>query len=381
MTIPALTNQLSTVEVKLDNIFLDPNNPRFIEHDWNTIPEEQIKNQEVQQEIMERMVRSFHIEKLKMNMEINGYLPIDRVILRPIDDENYVVLEGNRRICAAKMISQYSSSGEAVDETVIKSLESIPALSYTGQDSRAAWIFQGLRHIVGVHEWSAFNKAKLLVEQMEEEDLSLTEVGKRFGLTAHGAGQWVRGYKAYNQAREESDFIKEIDDKCYTYLQELFSRSSAVLRDWLGWDETEYRFKDEMKYNEFISWLYPRSSEGEDSLSTEGEFIPGDWEKRWIPRAIDIRDITYLLKNHPDLFNRFRASGGLDEVHAEALQRERDIEKKKNLDLVQEVFQAVRDCSKALENVPLKAIKDATFAAELSSLLDSLQEKIDFIRE
>ena len=314
-------------------------------------------------------------------MEINGYLPIDRVILRPIDDENYVVLEGNRRICAAKMISQYSSSGEAVDETVIKSLESIPALSYTGQDSRAAWIFQGLRHIVGVHEWSAFNKAKLLVEQMEEEDLSLTEVGKRFGLTAHGAGQWVRGYKAYNQAREESDFIKEIDDKCYTYLQELFSRSSAVLRDWLGWDETEYRFKDEMKYNEFISWLYPRSSEGEDSLSTEGEFIPGDWEKRWIPRAIDIRDITYLLKNHPDLFNRFRASGGLDEVHAEALQRERDIEKKKNLDLVQEVFQAVRDCSKALENVPLKAIKDATFAAELSSLLDSLQEKIDFIRE
>lgn len=378
MTIPALTNQLTNVEVKLENIFLDPNNPRFIEPNWNTIPEDQTAKAKVQQETMERMVRFFHIEKLKMNMEINGYLPIDRVILKPIDDENYVVLEGNRRICAAKMISEFASSGEKVDESVIESLKVIPALSYTGQDSRAAWIFQGLRHIVGVHEWSAFNKAKLLVEQMEDEELNLTEVGKRFGLTAHGAGQWVRGYKAYNQAREESDFIQEIDDKCYTYLQELFSRSSTTIREWLGWDDVNYKFQDEIKYNEFIGWLYPKD---EDTSDGEGAYVPGDWEKRWIPRAIDIREINYLLKNHKDLFERFRTKGELDDLYAEALQRERDVEKKKNMDLVQEVFQTIRDCTRALENVPLKATKDDTLSIELISLLGDLQKKIDFIKE
>ena len=89
---------------------------------------------------------------------------------------------------------------------------------------------------------------------MEDENLSLTEVGKKFGLTAYGAGQWVRGYYAFIQAAEESDYTQEIDERAYPYLQEIFSRSNPVFKDWLQWNDTEYKFEDNLKFNEFLSW-------------------------------------------------------------------------------------------------------------------------------
>lgn len=90
-------------------------------------------------------------------------------------------------------------------------------------------------------EWSAFNKAKLLVEQMEENELSLTQVGKRVGVTSHGAGQWVRGYYAFGQARENSDYINEVDERSYPFFQELFGKTSAPVREWMEWDEETSR--------------------------------------------------------------------------------------------------------------------------------------------
>jgi len=34
---------------------------------------------------------------------------------------------------------------------------------------------------MGVRDWSPFNKAKLLVERMTADELSLTEIGRQFG--------------------------------------------------------------------------------------------------------------------------------------------------------------------------------------------------------
>ena len=137
----------------------------------------------------------------------------------------------------------------------------IPCLEYVGAEADAAWIFQGLRHITGISEWSAYNKARLLVEQMEDEELNLTEAGRRFGLSPFGAGQWVRGYYAFKQAREESDYIHEVDEQAYPYFQELFSRSSAPVREWMEWKESEYKFANSLNFNEFVGWLYPRPEE------------------------------------------------------------------------------------------------------------------------
>ena len=145
MALLSLSNQLQPDELPLDQIYLDPNNPRFVEANWDLIPIEDTADAEVQESTRRRMVRYFAVDKLKMNMEVNGYLPIDRVIVKEIADEKYIVLEGNRRICAAKMVSKVAADGSEISGEVLDSLKSIPVLVYTGGDVDAAWIFQGLR--------------------------------------------------------------------------------------------------------------------------------------------------------------------------------------------------------------------------------------------
>jgi hypothetical protein len=371
-----IPSHLTPADVPLGNIFLDPNNPRFVTSNWEIIPDDKIDEANVQELARTRLINRFGIDKLRMNMEVNGFLPIDRVVVRQFKPDKYVVLEGNRRICAAKLISNLTTEGIAVSGETIASIQKIPVLIYTGTATNAAWILQGLRHIVGLTEWSAYNKAKLLVEQKEEENIGLTEVGKRFGLSPHGAGQWVRAYYAFQQAKEESDYIAEVDEKCFTYFQEVFGKSSIAVRDWLEWDEGTFRFKNAINFNEFIGWLYPRQDE-----ETPSETPSGQWDKRRLTRRDDLRILAYLLRDAPDLFQQFRGGTELEGVYAIALTRKQEEQNKSKADPVQEVFSTIENCTRVLDNLPLKMIRDTELKAKLLEKIDELEKRVTFVKQ
>ena len=377
MSLLALTSQLKASELPLDELYLDPNNPRFVGPNWDEVPIDHIPDPDVQERTRQRLVKYFSVDKLRMNMEVNGYLPIDRVIVREFADEKFVLLEGNRRICAAKMISEVAMDGSEVSQSVLDSLKTIQVLQYTGGDVNAAWIFQGLRHISGIEDWSAFNKAKLLVEQMEDDELALRDVGRRFGLTSHGAGQWVRGYYAFKQAREESDFLREVDERSYPYFQELFSRSSAAARDWMEWNDQERKFQNLINFNEFVSWLYPRMAD-DDSEETNGSG-KGNWEKRWLARRDDIRDVAFLLREDPELFQQFRSSGELEHAYSQALTKQYEKRAREKADPVKELFEAIRTCTRAIENLPLRVVKDPGLKSQLDALIADLEQKLVYV--
>ena len=208
-----LLDELKPERIPLDQIYLDPNNPRFTATGWVFVPDEEILLEATQDAARQRLVREFGVGKLRINMEVNGFPPINQVVVRELGKEKFVVLEGNRRICAAQLIGPHDADGVGINERVRESLQEITCLVYTGEDQEASWIIQGLRHITGLLDWSSYNKARLLVEQMEADDLTLGEIGRRFGLTAHGAGQWMRGYFTFRQAREKSDYVQEVDER------------------------------------------------------------------------------------------------------------------------------------------------------------------------
>lgn len=364
--------ELMPKDLPLTSLFLDPNNPRFVNDDWHTVPDENIDLDGEQGKTTDRLTRNFAVDKLVMNMEVNGYLPIDRIVVREFEVGKYVVLEGNRRICGAKILRMKP----ALPQEIAESLEMIPCLVYTGTSSDASAVFQGLRHITGIREWSAFNKAKLLVDLMEEENLSLTDVGKRFGLTSHGAGQWVRGYQAFKQASLESDYIKEVNERAYPYFQELFNRSNNTIREWLDWSDSDKIFRDELHLNEFLSWLYPRSSgDNEDSDSL------GDWERRKLPRAADVRTLSFLLTDDEAEFQQFRNGiVDIEQAYSMALQRKYQEKSVGPSDATEKVFHALKQCISSLDNIPFKMLKDEQYLPRLVSDLDKLKELIERIR-
>ena len=375
-----LRNELIEIELPLTKIYLDPNNPRFVTKDSISVPDEEIANEATQESARKKLVAEFGVNKLRQSMEVNGYLPIDRVIVREFSEGQYVVLEGNRRICAAKLVSTYSSEGEEISEEIRRTFESIPCLQYTGTASGASWIFQGLRHITGINDWSSFNKAKLLVDQIEDEGLSLTEVGKRFGLTPYGAGQWARGFYAFKQAAEESDFVNEVDEKAYPYFQELFSRSSALVREWMEWNENKSRFENELNFNEFISWLYPRDPD----KSTEGEETNesfGVWEKRPLRTRDDIRQVAYLLREDKAAFERFRKELDIEQAYAQALSAKYDKENREKQDVEEEFFATMESCIKVLQNIPLRLLTNADKKIRVIEQVKALLEAVKPIQD
>jgi hypothetical protein len=373
----ALYQELEAIELPLSQIYLDPNNPRFVAANSTPVIDEDIDAPQVQENAQRVMVREYDVEKLRMNMEVNGYLPIDRIVVRKFKENKYVVLEGNRRVAAAKMITKTGMDGSILAIDVIRSFDSIPCLQYVGTEQDAAWIFQGLRHITGIREWSAYNKARLLVEQMEEFDLKLGEAGKRFGLSAFGAGQWVRGYYAFKQAREESDYLTEVDERSYPYFQELFGRSSAAVRDWMIWNEKEFKFKDTLKFNEFVGWLYPRGKDEETQSEKKGDF-----ENRRIVRRDDLRTLASLLTSAPKYFEQFRASETELEVIS-ALASAESIQEKssQDADRVKEVFDALSRAIKALDTIPLKMTKQPELKSQLLEQTKTLKNLISEIEE
>ena len=380
MTHP-IYQDLSPEDLGLDNIFLDPNNPRFITINWDYIQDDFIDNDKIQEDIAFKLDREFGISGLVTNMEINGYLPIDRVIVKKFADNKYYVLEGNRRIAAAKKLLKKSKDpGSTISDEVLSSLNSIPTLVYTGDNDEASWIFQGLRHIMGIKEWSAYNKAKLLVKLIEDEGLTLTDVGKKFGLSAFGAGQWARGYYALMQAKEESDYTEELNEKAFPFFQEIFNRSNAPLREWLEWNDKESKFTDDLKFNEFLSWLYPKDLDLHDE-EQDVSVIRGEWSSRKIRTAQTLRTLSYIIRNNTREFEIFRNELEIEKSYNRVIQKEYEDELKKTANPTEEIMETVDQCIKSLQNVPFTVFNDPVLIKKLTSKLDSLRDKIKVITD
>ena len=71
--------------------------------------------------------------------------------------------------------------------------------------------------------------------------------------------------------------------------------------------EAERKFLNELNFNEFIGWLYPRIES--DDFDAEVTDIPGDWERRYLARRDDIRNLAFLISEATDAFQNFRKDG------------------------------------------------------------------------
>ncbi len=99
---PGLPALLTPITVQLDEILLDPNNPRFAElgQELEAIPEARFAEPRVQQQAYDRMkTPRFDVAELRDTIKNLGFLPMDRIVVRkwragPQDTVRYVVVEG-----------------------------------------------------------------------------------------------------------------------------------------------------------------------------------------------------------------------------------------------------------------------------------------------
>jgi len=171
------------IEISVDRLYLDPDNPR--------LPEDAQGKSE--SELMKYLYRGFNLDELVNSMSQNGYFQEEPLVVIPqklskelkredvcskkfadyINDEKtkFTVVEGNRRLASAKFITSQEIRNSLKikhwkdpSTQIIESLRYLPAIIYRDRSEIIPYL--GVRHIVGIQKWGSYAKASAVSKKL-----------------------------------------------------------------------------------------------------------------------------------------------------------------------------------------------------------------------
>ena len=346
------------IYLELKNVFLDPNNPRFFIERDATLPDSKITEQSVQENCLTKM-KAYGTADLKESIKRVGFLQIDKVVVRPFGTERFVVVEGNRRIAALKILEKEINSGEIQLHKGIKgTIFRFKVVVYRGKEKDIAWIIQGIRHISGIRNWPSYQQAAVLIKISEEKNIGIREASNVVGIGPKIAGRLVRAHYGFQQARQDDEYGQYIKPTHFSYFAEaVFVK--PVLKEWLSWKEKSKRFHNVKNLKKLLSWIIPEN-EKEPRLG----------------RAMDLRDIlSVAIGRYPDLMKRFENE---ETMTIEKLNFEMG---KRTPTEVDEWLQKIVEFNEDLKELPLLKIekKKAAFNKALKETQKLVKKHLDIL--
>lgn len=285
--------ELCESTIKLEDVFVDPNNPRLLEMGFEEVPNDRIAEEDVQEESIANM-KKIGLKDIIEKVKKFGFLTVDRVVVRPLNEDKFVVLEGNRRISSLKSLKEDHTRGRvSLNEGVLNSIEEFKVLVYNGADKDVVWLLQGLRHIKGIKDWSPVQQGKFLVKMQERRNLRPTDLATMTGLGRDTIANLIRSYKGWEQAKEDDDYGDKVDaDKFSLFQEAIFKKPS--LKKWLEWDDNNKRFENQENFKKLLAWYL-----GDEDVNNGEPRLP-----RVNP---DVRDVLskLLLDENKSIFEEF----------------------------------------------------------------------------
>lgn len=221
----------------LDELFLDPMNPRLGRHQMN---------RETPQESLLDIMRSWVLEELASSyLESGGFWthePLIAVAEPLYGDDRLVVVEGNRRL-AALMFLMATVKGNPPSRKWVELLNGsdIPEglfdrIPYVLADSRQdVQAFLGFRHVTGIKQWDADEKAGFIAQLVDEGGLSYRQISRKIGSNVPTVRKHYVAYRVLLQIEDNiAEFEPEKADKRFTILY--MSLSTQGVQDYLNID-------------------------------------------------------------------------------------------------------------------------------------------------
>lgn len=359
-----LIQNLEPKIIAIEDLYLNPNNPRLMDKSRkNELIESRIVEDKIQDKIISD-IRSEGINDIYEKVKKMGFLSIDRIVVRRLNsDEQYLVLEGNRRITTAKVLTKEHEEGIiTLEENILKSLKKIEVLVYTGNDKNIIWLLQGIRHINGIKEWGALQQARFLYEMQLDNSLNATELDKMTGLGRNSIANKIRAYKGYSFA--QNIYQGDFSQGNFSLFQEvIFSR--PVIKNWLGWNDTNSEFQNLENLELLLNW-YLGDEDGNKKLE----------------KVLDIRDYfsQLLLPENKNILAKFINSPEFTINEAVQEIANRDAEKnasKNQLDL-QTRLEELNEMYSSISTLPVRNIKSSELLFKFIDVLKNINETSDF---
>ncbi len=192
-------------------LLLDPNNPRLA-------AEEGPRSQE---ELARFLWDEMAVDEIAFSIAKNSFFEEERLFVIPqrsseadSDTKKYIVVEGNRRLAAVKILLDDNLRNE-IGATELPTLgredraklERLPVSIYNSREE--LWQYFGFRHINGPKAWDPYSKAVYIAEVHEKYKKSLVEIAESIGDRHSTVLRLYRGLKLLIQAESQGVWDRE----------------------------------------------------------------------------------------------------------------------------------------------------------------------------
>lgn len=257
--------------VELDDLILDANNYRLnFENDGVSYLDKEAETEEIQSATQRKLVKE-KLSDLKNSILENGFLEVDRIVVRKSDNSNrFIVIEGNRRTAALKaLIKEHKDSKINLTSELLNKSTAISVVEIIGSreeiESYAATLM-GIRHVSGPKKWPGIQSARLIYD-LRKKGKKIGQIGALLGISAMDANRRLRGFLAYKQMREDSAFKSLVRKNHYTLLLEFLPMRNSIGKEWLGWDESKLEFANSANRKRLYSALTIPLENGKAEIS------------------------------------------------------------------------------------------------------------------
>lgn len=234
--------------VVVDDLVLDLDNPRFV--DLNLADEDAM---------IEYLHANADLAELLLSILNSGYMDFEPIV---VQRGNNVVLEGNRRVAALRLIKDAALRerlniklpSPANDAAMPKEIRAVLV-----NDPADARKFIGFKHINGPQKWDAMSKAKYAAD-WHADGATLEEISRALGDTFNTVTRLVEGYRVYKQALALGFDPERRTARrfAFSHLYTALTRSS--IKQWLDLKDDETGNLVPANNNErletLMSWLY-----------------------------------------------------------------------------------------------------------------------------
>jgi hypothetical protein len=284
-----INQRLELIPVNINHIFLDPNNLRLVGLRRPT-PERRFLEAGVQSSVMSMMER-FDLDTLKKSFLQEGVLPVDKIVVtRYNDSDNYVVVEGNRRIAAIESLCSEHSRGEIeIDRERLQELTELTVLLLRNASKEDTMLIQGIRHVPGIKEWGAYERASA-VSYLLGQGYTNEQVSNLLGgiIRPGEVARYYSSYGAIQQMKEDDEYGGHFQPDYFTYFDELLKPKYTDIRRWLDWDGEQRKFRNEENLKVFYKWLTGDGNVDQRQIRTVVELrkLPAVFESPTARRAL-----------------------------------------------------------------------------------------------
>ncbi|MEY3787694.1 hypothetical protein BCS42_01125 [Crenothrix sp. D3] len=298
---------MKSKKVSLKNIFLDPNNFRLHGHGkYKYVDTKDYKNVMVQKRTYNMILEGERREGIKDlidSFKSNGILKIDNILVRPLPDGNFLVIEGNRRIATLKALIEDNEQGYDVGnvdpEFFINKRIDVVEYEMDSDDSEAYLLLMGLRHVTKVKDWGDFEQSELVHDLNTKFELSFSEISNRLGITVAQVKRRVNTFVAMQLYKRDPQYTDQFSSKMAPMFYELMG--TPQMRDWLDWSEEDKAFRNTSNLNRFFDWI-SKTDEKEEPIVKNRDDI------RTLRKIINDSEALAIMEDQNSLIEAYEQS-------------------------------------------------------------------------